>query len=309
MPPQPFREADPSGAGFVPPRRDPRRDLPGGSFAGCESTGRGGGESEADPGRPRKMQAGVMHPSASTQDLIRATRPKFPEGLKVRRTTRIAAERCPARFPSGTRIGVTYSTSSAAVEISPDRWGAPPRLATTGSDVPRDPPTQVLVVVRDEARHAPIKKLLQEIGYKRAPDATAARVFEATETDFFPPARNSYLGLLLGRSFLVDPRALSRRGARAARKSRGIAPHAVSGRCTRRIDSTRARREPRARPRTARAPPRTPSPVSSQRYCREDTWQALHAKSEKKTFSPKPPRAVRRSPRRPPPLPPPSPPQ
>mmetsp|Transcript_124690 Transcript_124690/g.302834 ORF Transcript_124690/g.302834 Transcript_124690/m.302834 type:complete len:598 (-) Transcript_124690:146-1939(-) len=52
------------------------------------------------------MQAGVMHPSASTQDLIRATRPKFPEGLKV------------------------------------------------------------LVVVRDEARHAPIKKLLQEIGYK-----------------------------------------------------------------------------------------------------------------------------------------------
>ena len=79
-----------------------------------------------------------------------------------------AAERCPARFPSGTRTGVTYSTSSAAVEISPDRWGAPPRLATTGSDVPRDPPTQVLVVVRDEARHAPIKKLLQEIGYKGA---------------------------------------------------------------------------------------------------------------------------------------------
>lgn len=36
-----------------------------------------------------------------------------------------AAERCPARFPSGTRSGVTYSTSSAAVEISPDRWGAP----------------------------------------------------------------------------------------------------------------------------------------------------------------------------------------
>ena len=90
LPPQPFREADPSGAGFVPPRRDPRRDLPGGSFAGCESTGRGGGESEAVLGRPRKMQAGVMHPSASTQDLIRATRPKFPEGLKVRRTTRIA---------------------------------------------------------------------------------------------------------------------------------------------------------------------------------------------------------------------------
>ena len=52
------------------------------------------------------MHAGVMHPSASTQDLIRATRPKFPEGLKV------------------------------------------------------------LVVVKDESRHAPIKKLLQEIGYK-----------------------------------------------------------------------------------------------------------------------------------------------
>jgi len=52
------------------------------------------------------MHAGAMHPSASTQDLIRATRPKFPEGLKV------------------------------------------------------------LVVVKDESRHAPIKKLLQEIGYK-----------------------------------------------------------------------------------------------------------------------------------------------
>lgn len=86
----PFARRIRAVAGFVPPRRDPRRDLPGGSFAGCESTGRGGGESEADPGRPRKMQAGVMHPSASTQDLIRATRPKFPEGLKVRRTTRIA---------------------------------------------------------------------------------------------------------------------------------------------------------------------------------------------------------------------------
>ena len=106
-----------------------------------------------------------MHPSASTQDLIRAIRPKFPEGLKVRRTTRIAPRSdAPPVFRAAPER-VTYSTSSAAVEISPDRWEPP---TTTGSDVPRDPPTQVLVVVRDEARHAPIKKLLQEIGYKGA---------------------------------------------------------------------------------------------------------------------------------------------
>lgn len=158
-----------------------------------------------------------------------------------------AAERCPARFPSGTRSGVTYSTSSAAVEISPTD-GNPPRLATTGSDVPRDPPTQVLVVVKDEARHAPIKKLLQEIGYKGArqaqPPPASSRA--TMKRDFFLLSQTvhdpSELGLLPGRSFLVDPPALSRRGTRAARKSRGIAPRTVSGRCTRRIDSTRARR-------------------------------------------------------------------
>ena len=79
-----------------------------------------------------------------------------------------AAERCPARFPSGTPIGGNSLNFQRSGRDFPRPMGCTPRLATTGSDVPRDPPTQVLVVVRDEARHAPIKKLLQEIGYKGA---------------------------------------------------------------------------------------------------------------------------------------------
>lgn len=122
-------------------------------------------------------------------------------------------------------------------------------------------------------------------------------------------ATDSYLGLLLGRSFLVDPRALSRRGARAARKSRGIAPHAVSGRCTRRIDSTRARREPRARP-----APRAPRPAPPRPYPAKDTAGKTLGKhctqSLKKNFfpqTPAPPFVAHRA--APPHLPPRSPPQ
>jgi hypothetical protein len=76
------------------------------------------------------MHAGAMHPSASTQDLIRATRPKFPEGLKVRPKTRIAsravAPPVSARPPDR---GTTVSTSSPiAVERDfPVTSRAPPR--------------------------------------------------------------------------------------------------------------------------------------------------------------------------------------
>ena len=170
FPPQPFREADPSGAGFVPPRRDPRRDLPGGSFAGRESTGRGGGEVNPKRTRTPAEDAGRrdaserVDPGSHPGDPTKV--PGRPQGAS--HDSDRAAERCPARFPSGTPIGGNSLNFQRSGRDFPRPMGCTPRLATTGSDVPRDPPTQVLVVVRDEARHAPIKKLLQEIGYKGA---------------------------------------------------------------------------------------------------------------------------------------------
>ena len=135
FPPQPFREADPSGLGFVQPNRDPRREppkrrrfFPSSSTSQAKRREHFGGIRSGPS--PRNMHAGAMHPSASTQDLIRATRPKFPEGLKVRPKTRIAsravAPPVSARPPDR---GTTVSTSSLiAVERDfPVTSRAPPR--------------------------------------------------------------------------------------------------------------------------------------------------------------------------------------
>jgi len=141
------------------------------------------------------MHAGAMHPSASTQDLIRATRPKFPEGLKVRPKTRIAsravAPPVSARPPDR---GTTVSTSShSGRERFPRHLPCTPSPATPRADATRDPQTQVLVVVKDESRHAPIKKLLQEIGYKGAnAHASQPRVDRGQpKRDFTPDPRRS----------------------------------------------------------------------------------------------------------------------
>ena len=159
------------------------------------------------------MHAGVMHPSASTQDLIRATRPKFPEGLKVRPKTRIASRRVAppvtARPPDR---GTTVSTSShSGRERFPRHLPCTPSPATPRADATRDPQTQVLVVVKDESRHAPIKKLLQEIGYKGAnAHASQPRVDRGQpKRDFTHPRRSLESSVRVART-----RTLSGRSAR-----------------------------------------------------------------------------------------------
>ena len=196
FPPQPFREADPSGLGFVQPNRDPRREPPKRRrFFPSSSTSHESGERIRSGPSPRNMHAGAMHPSASTQDLIRATRPKFPEGLKVRPKTRIAsravAPPVSARPPDR---GTTVSTSShSGRERFPRNLPCTPSPATPTADATRDPQTQVLVVVKDESIHAPIKKLLQEIGYKGAnAHASQPRVDRGQpKRDFTPDPRRS----------------------------------------------------------------------------------------------------------------------
>ena len=123
------------------------------------------------------MDASALHPSKSTQDLIQASRPGFPQGLRVRSLARFRPRRRVRRAKTDRRGPV----STAFLEVIPPRMRKtiPTSLATLTLAAPT---TQVLYVMKETALHAPAKKLLEDIGYKgassrhRAPDPARTSV-------------------------------------------------------------------------------------------------------------------------------------
>lgn len=200
FPPQPFREADPSGLGFVQPNRDPRREPPKRRrFFPSSSTSHGSGESTSV-----ESEAGLRLGTCTPARCTRARRPRISSGRPdqssrkdSRCVRRPGSRRAPSHRPSP-RVpqirGTTVSTSShSGRERFPRHLPCTPSPATPTADATRDPQTQVLVVVKDESRHAPIKKLLQEIGYKGAnAHASQPRVDRGQpKRDFTPDPRRS----------------------------------------------------------------------------------------------------------------------
>ena len=109
-----------------------------------------------------------------------------PDRVARRRTARLRAS------PRSGDDGLNFLSHSGR-ERFPRHLPCTPSPATPTADATRDPQTQVLVVVKDESRHAPIKKLLQEIGYKGAnAHASQPRARpRATETGFHLRPRRS----------------------------------------------------------------------------------------------------------------------
>ena len=76
FPPQPFREADPSGLGFVQPNRDPRREPPKRRrFFPSSSTSHGSGESTSV-----ESEAGLRLGTCTPARCTRARRPRISSG-------------------------------------------------------------------------------------------------------------------------------------------------------------------------------------------------------------------------------------
>ena len=104
-----------------------------------------------------------MTAPVSCQDLLRASRPGFPEGLKVHHPTNPARMNIPPSVSDG-----------AGVPGRRKRWergGLRPLLRpVTGKlltqKTPAAPPLQVLMVMKDGALRTAAKKVLEEINYK-----------------------------------------------------------------------------------------------------------------------------------------------
>lgn len=119
------------------------------------------------------MDASALHPSKSTQDLIQASRPGFPQGLRVRSLARFRPRRRVRRAKTGSPRS-RFHGFPGSYPIAHAKTRTHPNLAPTLTLAA--PTMQVLYVMKDTALHAPAKKLLEDIGYKgaswrhRAPD-------------------------------------------------------------------------------------------------------------------------------------------
>lgn len=167
------------------------------------------------------MDASALHPSKSTQDLIQASRPGFPQGLRVRSLARFRPRRRVRRAKTDRRGPV----STAFLEVIPPRMGKrapiPTSLATLTLAAPT---TQVLYVMKDTALHAPAKKLLEDIGYKgassrhRAPDPARTSVPDSASR-LAPLARPE--GFLVGGGFTARVRHRAATEPRDGKPPRG----------------------------------------------------------------------------------------
>jgi len=126
-------------------------------------------------------------PTPSTPDLIQASRPGFPKGLRVsqqdRARTLLGRGRASrSATPTGTSVlGVAcFFERTERYRLFPARrasspGGGPPADPSTFRFPPTPRPrTQVLFVMQDTATHAAAKRLLEDIGY----EGTSARPIE-----------------------------------------------------------------------------------------------------------------------------------
>jgi hypothetical protein len=127
-----------------------------------------------------------MQHSANAKDLIQASRPGFPQGLKVR----IAgfsprARASPRAMPrEGYRPRSRKGNLLASLIFLSFEKRCVLRAGPTRS-LPS--PSQVLVVMKDNGSHAAAKKMLSEIGYLGASRAVSPRAPPRRVAAFFYP--------------------------------------------------------------------------------------------------------------------------
>ena len=208
------------------------------------------------------MDASALHPSKSTQDLIQASRPGFPQGLRVRSLARFRPRRRVRRAKTGSPRS-RFHGFPGSYPHAHAKTRTHPNLAPTLTLAA--PTTQVLYVMKDTALHAPAKKLLEDIGYKgaswrhRAPDParTAFPDYHAWKTRSpRPSGRFSPSGGFYARVTARRPNPATETPARSGGHPSGVHPRAPRRR-------RRSRRDARRR---ALSPHGAPPPIVSRPY-------------------------------------------